>query len=310
MLRLCIVLGFLILLSVLGYSLTSGPTAFSGDAAFAILTTLTGFGPRLHGSPGAGLAMRYFDERASHLHCAHKWLRFDPPEKPGKTGGEFASFLLSFRPKAKERLLLASHWDTPVRADGAKVPTQAPVPGANDGGSGVAVLLQLAEQLDPAADALPFGVDLLLFDGEEQGSRLHPEGYCAGSRWLADDMEGRLGHRPAGVIVIDMVGDSDLNIYMEKNSLAGAPRWTRGIFDTAAALGLSGFKATPKWTIEDDHSPFLAQRVPACLLIDFDYPHWHTPADTLDKCSAGSLGQVGSLLLALCRDTGLLHRTK
>jgi Zn-dependent M28 family amino/carboxypeptidase len=185
--------------------------------------------------------------------------------------------------------ILGAHYDTRLRADkDPDLELQAdPVLGANDGASGVAVLLELARALDK--DELDYEVWLTFFDAEDNG-RLDGGDYIAGSRFMA----ANLAVRPEMVIVADMIGDADQQIYKERNS---SPELLDRIWGIAADLGYDDyFIPEYKWPILDDHMPFLEMGIPAADLIDFDYPYWHTTQDTADKISADSLERVGRVL--------------
>ena len=162
-----------------------------------------------------------------------------------------------------------------------------PVPAANDGASGVAVLLELARVLPKDLNQQ---IWLVFIDAEDQGE-LPGWDWLLGSRALAESLKSN----PDAVVIIDMIGDADLNIYQERNS---NPDLTREIWDTAADLGYSqSFIAQPKYSMIDDHTPFLEKGMRAIDIIDFDYPYWHTTQDTADKVSAESLMAVGDTLL-------------
>jgi Zn-dependent M28 family amino/carboxypeptidase len=160
-----------------------------------------------------------------------------------------------------------------------------PVPGANDGASGVAVLLELARTLPP--DTVP--VQLVFFDAEDNGNLPNWE-WILGSRAYVS----LLTYQPRAVVIVDMVGDSDLNIYREQNS---SPDLTGEVWAQAAELGYSEyFHDQEKYSILDDHTPFLESGITAIDIIDFDYPYWHTSEDTADKVSPASLEVVGKTL--------------
>lgn len=128
-----------------------------------------------------------------------------------------------------------------------------------------------------------------IFDGEDQG-RINDWDWSVGAQYFADQLETY----PQEVVIIDMIGDADLNIYKEKNSDL---ELTRQIWDTAQSLGFRRtFINREKYAMIDDHLPFANLGIPSCLLIDFDYPYWHTQADTLEKISKESLGSVGQVL--------------
>jgi hypothetical protein len=182
-------------------------------------------------------------------------------------------------------LILGAHYDARKYADQDPDPAKQrdPVPAANDGASGVAALLELARHID--ADRLGRTVWLAFFDAEDNGD-LEGWEWTVGSTYMAQN----LPTKAEAMVLLDMIGDADLQIYYEQNSTPGL---RESIWQSAAELGYVQFIATPKFAMLDDHTPFLAQGIPAADLIDFDYPHWHTTADTTDKVSAASLEAVG-----------------
>jgi len=204
----------------------------------------------------------------------------------------------NFNVGASKRILLAAHYDTRPVADMDPDPANrlTPIIGANDGASGVAVLLEIARALGGAKP--PVGVDIVFFDGEDYGESGRPWDFCLGSSWFADNLKG---YRPAAAIIVDMVGDSDLRIPREGYSSAASGRLVDELFGIAARLGVEQFANEAGHTIIDDHLPFIRAGIDAVDLIDFDYPYWHTVADTPDKCSPESLEAVGRVLLEYIR---------
>ncbi len=187
-------------------------------------------------------------------------------------------------------VIIGAHYDSRMFADHDPMfenRTQ-PVPGANDGASGVSVLLELARILPTNLGA---NVWLVFFDAEDNGNLPGGE-WIIGSRVFVEALEGE----PDAVVIVDMIGDSDLNIFIEKNS---DQNLSQEIWEIAADLGYENqFIAAPKYRIIDDHLPFVQAGIQAVDIIDFDYPYWHTVADTVDKVSAVSLKIVGEVLLA------------
>lgn len=183
-------------------------------------------------------------------------------------------------------LILGAHYDNRPVADQSPQPDPGPVPGANDGASGVAVLLGLADVIP--SETLGCRVELAFFDGEDSG-QLNGWDWIVGSTYLAEHLDTR----PDGVVVVDMVGDSDLQLYYERNS---DPTLRQAIWDTAGGLGYEAFIPRLKYSMIDDHTAFLNEGIPAVDIIDFDYPYWHTRQDTTDKVSASSLEAVGRTL--------------
>jgi Zn-dependent M28 family amino/carboxypeptidase len=197
-------------------------------------------------------------------------------------------------------IILGAHYDTRIRADQNKSRRDQPVPGANDGASGVAVLLELARVLDTSK--LRNEVWLAFFDAEDNGDldscALLQKRPCDNTPWHwsvgAEYMAQNLTIKPEAVVIVDMIGDVGQNIYFEQTSDA---QLQRQLWSIAARLGYANqFVAEYKWAMEDDHTPFLQRGIRAIDIIDFDYPYWHTTEDTADKVSAASLERVGRVL--------------
>lgn len=196
-------------------------------------------------------------------------------------------------------IVLGAHYDTRPRADQDPENPQAPVPGANDGASGVAVLLELARTLDKTK--LKNEVWLAFFDAEDNGelnscALIQPP--CDSAPWAwsigATYMAENLNVKPDAVVIVDMIGDADQNIYYEQNSDQELQQQLWGI---AARMGYTRqFIAEYKWSMSDDHTPFLQRGIRAVDIIDFDYPYWHSTQDTADKVAAESLERVGRVL--------------
>lgn len=185
-------------------------------------------------------------------------------------------------------ILLGTHYDTRRYSDQEpdEINRLTPVAGANDGASGTALLLEIARYL--IKSDTPIG--LIFFDGEDQGNISEWE-WSVGAQYFVD----RLTFSPKKVVIVDMIGDEDLNIFIEMNS---DKELCEDIWSTAAEFNFKkGFILQEKYSLIDDHAPFIRENIPTCLIIDFDYPYWHTNEDTLDKVSAESLKQVGSVLI-------------
>ncbi len=197
-------------------------------------------------------------------------------------------------------VIVAAHYDSRIHADQDPDPQKRsqPVPGANDGASGVAVLLELARVLPtylsptgPTSDTGYRQIWLVFLDTEDNGD-------IPGWDWLlgSKSFVANLKDKPDAAVVIDMIGDANLNIYKELNS---NPQLTDQIWEQADRLRYSQyFIPQAKYRMLDDHIPFIDAGIPAVDVIDFDYPYWHTTADTADKVSGQSLKIVGDTLLA------------
>jgi len=257
-------------------------SAFDGNRALADVEEQLAFGPRTPGSEGHARMRSWMRTRLESLGWTVKI-------QESQQLGHPIFNLIALRSDEPPQLIVGAHYDTRIFADHDPEPERRgePVPGANDGASGVAVLLELARVLP--ADAVP--IWLVFFDAEDNG-RIEGWDWILGSRAFVQALD----HRPQAIVIIDMIGDADLDIYFEKNS---DPSLRSSIWATAAELGHGGaFIPQEKYGMLDDHTPFLEAGIPAVVIIDFDYPFWHTTGDTTDKVSAASLGAVGETLLA------------
>jgi Zn-dependent M28 family amino/carboxypeptidase len=261
------------------YSFTQQEAEFNGERALMDVQTQVSFGPRTPGSQGQ-LQVRAWmrDEliRAGWEVEIHKTTALDHPIEN----------LIAKRGDAPPQIIIGAHYDSRFFADHDPDPAKQldPVPGANDGASGVAVLLELARTLPQ--DTVP--VWLVFFDAEDNG-RIEGWDWILGSRAFANEYD----ISPKAVIIIDMIGDADLNIHYEGNSNV---QLSEEIWATANKLGYSQFIPNKKFNMLDDHTPFLQKGIPAVDIIDFDYEYWHTTEDTPDKVSAESLEAVGETL--------------
>lgn len=267
---------------------------FNGTRAYKYLEQVCAIGPRPSGSPGMAKQQEMLAKHFTELGGKVGFQRFRVPHPQTGQPVPMANLVVQWHPKAKRRILLCAHYDTlPFPMLDPEDPKGRFV-GANDGGSGVAVLMELAHEIPKLR--LRYGVDFVLFDGEEFIFDRRDR-YFLGSEYFARQYRD---HPPPfryrwGVL-LDMIGDADLQIYYERNSV----RWpetrplVEDIWSTARRLGVREFIPRKKYEIRDDHLPLRnIGRIPACVIIDFDYPVWHTRDDTVDQCSALSLAKVG-----------------
>lgn len=186
-------------------------------------------------------------------------------------------------------VIIGAHYDSRIVADKDPLVENRlkPVPGANDGASGVAVLNELARVIPGDLSA---NIWLVFFDAEDNGG-INGGEWILGSRAFVGNLESY----PDAVVILDMIGDTDLNIFMEKNSDINL---TEEIWAIAESSGYGDYFINEyKHRIIDDHLPFIQAGIPAVDIIDFDYPYWHTISDTPDKVSPKSLGAVGNVVL-------------
>jgi hypothetical protein len=278
-------------------------TAFDGETALRYVREQVAFGPRVPNTEGH---RRTGDWIEAHLRRTADSVEIQAWTHVSERGDSLRlrNFIGRFRPEATERILLLAHWDTRPRADqeanlGAQ---QQPIPGANDGASGVAVLLGVADVL--AATPPTLGVDLLFVDGEDWGTDFSGPDALIGSRYYAANLPRN--RHPLFAVLFDMVGDADLRLYPEANSVAGAPEVVNRVWETARSLGYDDvFRTDGQTSATDDHIPLLEAGVRAIDVIDFAYGapdrnvYWHTLQDTPDKVSARSLKIVGDVAVKL-----------
>ncbi len=214
-----------------------------------------------------------------------------------------------FGPARGPGIVLCAHWDSRARADQDPDPAyrDLPVPGANDGASGVAVLLEVAELMSRRPPPMP--VELVFFDGEDQGSATEPQGFCLGAKHYARQLSNR-AEKPLAAFLFDMVGDRDLEIHPELQSAERAANLVALVLDGARATGAGQFKADPRYSITDDHVPLLDAGVPAVDIIDFDYPAWHTHRDLPDQTSPASLAAVSRVAAWIVYRSPLTRATR
>lgn len=272
--------------------------AFDGIQAFSYLKAQTDFGPRNPNSEGHKRCMNYLEMELRKSADRVVLQRFTA--KGYNESLNLANVFAQFNPAAQQRLLLVAHWDSRPRGEEDPDPAKRnlPILGANDGASGVAILLQLARMMKEHRPE--FGVDILLTDGEDYGDSRkdgNTDLYFLGARYFARTKEP--AYTPEYGILLDMVGDRDLQIPMEQNSMRFAPQLMDLVWSTAEEVRATQFVRIPGENISDDHLPLNDAGIPTIDLIDFQYPHWHTHQDTPDKCSPESLEAVGSVLSAL-----------
>jgi len=271
-----------------GCSAQSSPPPFDAARAFAALRKQCDFGPRPVGSQAHDSLKTYlmdelrrYTDRVSVQDFRHV--------RSGRTY-DLSNVVASFGPSKGRALLLCAHWDTRPTADEELDSDKRarPITGANDGASGVAVLLELARMFSERPPAVP--VTIALFDGEDFGPG--NADMFLGSKHFASKIDKADAFKYG--ILLDMVGDKDLQIYRESHSNSSAPEVVDKVWAAARKLGHgSVFVDKVKYAIRDDHLPLIRQGVPCIDVIDFDYAYWHTLEDTPDKCSPESLRIVG-----------------
>jgi glutaminyl-peptide cyclotransferase len=275
---------------------------FSGARAFRHLEAICELGPRPSGSEAMERQRRLLEPHFRELGATVARQAFQIRDRRTGMPVRMENLIVTWHPDRKERVLLGAHYDTRPFPDRDPEDPKGVFLGANDGASGVALLMELGRSMPGLAGGL--GVDFVLFDAEEYvvGPR---DPYCLGSAFFARQYVGAPPpHRYRFGVVLDMVADKDLQVFQEEHSVSWPD--TRGLVDsiwrTAAKMGVREFVPRPKYAVEDDHVPLrMIARIPTCDVIDFDYPQWHTTRDTPEHCSAESLEVVGSVVLEWLR---------
>lgn len=272
--------------------------AFSGTRAFEFLVKQTWFGPRNPGSQGHAACLEFLAGEMRKYADDVKLQEFTHNGYQGERI-QLTNIIASFDPQSTHRILLCAHWDTRPRAenDENKSRRNEPIIGANDGASGVAVLLELASLLQ--RHRAQVGVDLVLFDGEDYGMEGDLARYLLGSRYFS--VSKPADYAPRFGILLDMVGGKFLDIPKEQHSVQYAPDIVEMVWNKARELGYPQFTNEAGELMTDDHLPLNEAGIRTIDLIDFNYPDptnrfWHSHKDIPENCSAESLEAVGTVL--------------
>jgi len=273
---------------------------FDEDHAFSYLVAQCDFGPRNPGSDGYYACLDYLitelDQSANEIILQD----FSYQERRYNKQYNLENIIARFNPDSEFQTVISAHWDTRPWADqeDLRQDRNQPIIGANDGASGVAILLELAKIM--GENPPPIGVNLVFFDGEDLGIPGENETYCQGSRFFAKNLPIP---RPDEAINLDMVGDKQLVLPIERYSLEYHPKLVRHLWDRAKDMGLDAFIGRVDYAIYDDHVRLNEiAGIPSIDIIDFKYPNsytnfWHTLNDIPENCSEESLGQVGALMV-------------
>ena len=280
-------------------SATPTSTGFNGGAAYNYAGAQVAFGPRVPGTPAANQGgdwiIRQMRARADTVIVqSFTYITADGKKLP------LRNILARFRPELPERVLYLTHWDSRPISESATTEAlkKMPVPGANDGASGVGMFVALGDALKRTRPNV--GVDLLFTDGEDYGQFGPPEvDVLIGSKYFAKHLPSA-DYKPLYGVLWDMIGDKDLRIPYEMFSFQRAPEVVSRVWQTAADLGYANiFVEESGGEVVDDHVPLLDAGLRVIDVIDLTYPPHHTPYDTMDKISAKSLATVGDVATAL-----------
>lgn len=289
------------------YQIPASVPDFSGERTLALLRAQVAFGPRVPNTVAHQRCADYILDMCRRTADSTDLQSFS---MPGYDGVSLAlkNIIARFRPGMKERILLCAHWDSRPRADQEKdeLKKSLAIPGANDGASGVAVLLHIAEMLHQRKPDI--GVDLVFLDGEDYGNEQDETMYCIGSKYFSASIAS--DYRPLFGVLLDLVGDAEAVFPMEAGSRQYAGDVVELIWTIASRLGIKNFVPETHSAIYDDHIPLnLTAGIKTVDIIDAELvgqatkverrKYWHSLSDTPEQCSAQTLRNVGSVLLNL-----------
>lgn len=274
---------------------------FNGERAYGYLKDICAIGPRVSGSEGMAKQQAFLKAHFEKLGGRVSLQAFNARQPLDGSAVKMANLIVEWHPERAERILLCAHYDTRPFPDEDPVNPRGVFVGANDGASGTALLCELAH-LMPSLNT-KFGVDFVLFDGEELVYERNRDPYFLGSEHFAREYVAMPPkHRYRCGVLFDMVADAQLQLYREVNSMRTAPQKqvVNDIWGIARDLGVREFMFGPGHEVRDDHLALNEiAKIPTVDLIDFDYPggrglnYWHTTQDVPEKCSALSLAKVG-----------------
>lgn len=289
----------------------SANTPFDADSAYQYVARQVAFGPRVPNTEAHKACARYLASELTR-HGAKVFVQEAVVKAYDDTPLEIQNIIGSFNPDQKERLLLFAHWDSRPYADAEPNPKdqRSPIDGADDGASGVGVLLEIARQLGEKAPAI--GVDIIFFDAEDYGRpdfvrTFKPDTWCLGTQFWAKnphvpDYTARFG------ILLDMVGAKDAVFYKEYTSMRYAARYVDMVWEKARNLGYGKYFINGEGgAITDDHQYVISGRNIPCLdIINYDpetekgfADHWHTHGDNIKVINRETLHAVGHTVLEI-----------
>ena len=276
------------------------PAQYSANRVMNYLVRLCEFGPRPSGSPAMRAQQEFLTSFFQQQGASVSFQQFEVRHPEDGSPVPLANLVASWGSDRPTRFLLCAHYDTRPYPDQDRRNPRGTFIGANDGASGTAALMELSHQFDSLPSDI--GVDIVLFDGEEFVWKQGRDDYFLGSTYFAENYKSNppaVGYRNG--ILLDMIGDRELRVYFEQNSLRYARDLTRSIWRTAKRLGVQAFVPRARHTISDDHIPLNEiAKIPTTDLIDFDYPrpgigapsYWHTENDIPANCSGESMAAV------------------
>lgn len=278
---------------------------FNADRAFEYVAAQVAFGPRVPGTDAHKKTKEYLVAEFKKYADAVEEQDFTYPGYEGVTLN-LTNIIARFNPMSPNRIFFCAHWDSRPRADqdpDASKHSQA-IPGANDGGSGVGILLEMARVLKEQKP--DYGVDFILFDGEDYGKQSELDLYCLGSKYFAAKSTS---YSPAFGVLLDLVGDKDAVFKLEQNSMQFAPEVMTMVWQIASDAGVPRFSQQMGSAIYDDHIPLNQAGIKTIDIIDAELigadkslgrrAYWHTTKDDMTNIGKETLGDVGNVLTRL-----------
>jgi glutaminyl-peptide cyclotransferase len=273
--------------------------AFDGKRALDYLKRVCDIGPRISGSAGMQRQQELLRKHFEGLGATVQTQPFTAKQKSQRTAVDMANLIVSWHPERKRRVILCSHYDTRPIADQERDPRKwrEKFISANDGGSGVALLMELGNHMKDLKTAV--GVDFVFFDGEEYifNPERNGDEYFFGSKYFAQNYRRkRPDFKYTAAVLFDMIAGQKPRFPVEANSLFLAPELTQQLWTVAQEQQCSAFRFERGPEVMDDHLALNRAGIPAVDIIDFDYPYWHRLSDVPDNCAAEGLVQVARVL--------------
>ncbi len=280
----------------------AGRDGFDAKRAMGYLEAICKIGPRISGTDGMKKQRELIEKHFKDLGATVEYQRFTARQVSRRQPTEMANMIISWHPERARRVILCSHYDTRPIADQEddRRNWHKPFLSANDGGSGVALLMELGHQMKDLK--MQVGVDFVLFDGEEyifNPSHVDGDHYFFGSEHFAAEYKrgkGKVEYLAA--ILLDMIAGKTISFPGEAHSLMKAGRLVEEVWKVAQEQKADAFVMEPGPEVQDDHLALNAAGIPAIDIIDFSYPHWHKLSDTPENCSGRSMAQVARVLSA------------
>jgi hypothetical protein len=279
--------------------------AFDGKRAMGYLESVCAIGPRMSGTPAMQRQQELIRKHFEDLGAAVRMQPFTARQLSQKANVEMANLIVSWFPERKRRVILCSHYDTRPIADQERDPRKwrEKFVSANDGGSGVAFLMELGHHMKDLKTEV--GVDFVFFDGEEYVFNKTDKYFFGSEHFGRTYRSSRPGYTYTGAVLLDMIAGQNPRFPVEMNSLWNARALTVQLWKIADEQKCPAFRYQEGPEVQDDHVALSRHGgIPAVDIIDFDYPHWHRLSDVPANCAPEGMLQVARVL------TVWLQRTK